>query len=39
MNFERIPETQWSLGYPFALGLMVLVSLTLYVVFNKRGWL
>ncbi|MFC5139686.1 magnesium and cobalt transport protein CorA [Actinomycetospora rhizophila] len=39
MNFEHMPELAWTLGYPFALGLMVLVSLTLYLVFRKRGWL
>ncbi|GAA4924965.1 magnesium transporter [Actinomycetospora succinea] len=39
MNFENMPELGWHLGYPFALGLMVLVSLTLYLVFRKRGWL
>ena len=39
MNFHNIPELDWPLGYPFALGLMLLVSLTLYVVFKKRKWL
>ena len=39
MNFEDMPELAWALGYPFALGLMVLASLTLYLVFRKRGWL
>ncbi|MDD7968682.1 magnesium/cobalt transporter CorA [Actinomycetospora lemnae] len=39
MNFENMPELAWTLGYPFALGLMVLASVTLYLVFRKRGWL
>jgi lipopolysaccharide export LptBFGC system permease protein LptF len=39
MNFEHMPELHWSLGYPFALLLMVLVSLSLYAVFKRRGWL
>jgi magnesium transporter len=39
MNFEYMPELHWLLGYPFALALMVLVSLTLYLVFKSRGWL
>jgi magnesium transporter len=40
MNFEYMPELHWLLGYPFALALlMVLVSLTLYLVFKRRGWL
>jgi magnesium transporter len=29
----------WVFGYPFALSLMGLVSLTLYLVFKRRGWL
>jgi magnesium transporter len=39
MNFEYMPELKWPFGYPFALALMVLVSLTLYLVFKRRGWL
>src|SRR5215216_1853805 len=39
MNFRHMPELKWLLGYPFALGLMVLVSLVLYLVFKRRGWI
>jgi magnesium transporter len=39
MNFDRMPELHWTLGYPFALALMLVVSLTLYLVFKGRGWL
>jgi magnesium transporter len=39
MNFDYMPELHWVLGYPFALLLMVLVSVTLYLVFKRRGWL
>jgi magnesium transporter len=39
MNFDHMPELHWALGYPFALALMVLVSLSLYAVFKARGWL
>jgi magnesium transporter len=39
MNFDRMPELGWVFGYPFALTLMLLVSLTLYVIFKRRGWL
>ena len=39
MNFEYMPELKWPFGYPFALALMVLVSLTLYLVFKRRDWL
>jgi cysteine-rich repeat protein len=39
MNFEAMPELRWVFGYPFALALMLLVSLTLYAIFKRRGWL
>ena len=39
MNFETMPELGWALGYPFALVLMALVSVTLYTVFKKRDWI
>jgi magnesium transporter len=39
MNFEYMPELNWTPGYPFALMLMLAVSVSLYVVFKRRGWL
>ncbi len=39
MNFERMPELSWLLGYPFALASMILVSVSLYLIFKRRGWL
>jgi magnesium transporter len=39
MNFDHIPELGWAFGYPFALALMLVVSLTLYAIFKRRGWL
>jgi magnesium transporter len=39
MNFEAMPELHWAFGYPFALGLMILVSVTLWLIFRARGWL
>jgi magnesium transporter len=39
MNFEDMPELSWQLGYPFALVLMAGVSLALYAVFKRRGWI
>jgi magnesium transporter len=39
MNFQAMPELHWALGYPFAICLMALVCLTLYLVFKRRGWL
>lgn len=39
MNFPNIPELTWDLGYPFALGLMVLVGIALYALFKKQNWI
>ena len=39
MNFRQMPELSWVFGYPFALALMLVVSLTLYAIFKRRGWL
>ena len=39
MNFRHMPELGWYLGYPFAIGLMVLVGVGLYWAFKRRGWL
>ena len=39
MNFDHMPELHWLLGYPFALLLMVVTSVSLYVVFKRRRWL
>lgn len=44
MNFDRqaspynMPELGWAYGYPFALGLMTLVLLSLLIFFMRRGW-
>lgn len=39
MNFEFMPELHWRLGYPFALGLMVLISAGLILFFRRQKWL
>ena len=39
MNFRFMPEFEQPWGYPFALGLMVVSAVGLYVVFKRRGWL
>ncbi|QNP69402.1 magnesium and cobalt transport protein CorA [Streptomyces roseirectus] len=39
MNFTHMPELDWPLGYPFALALMGVVCVSLYVVFKRRDWL
>jgi magnesium transporter len=39
MNFRHMPELKWALGYPYALGLMALICVGLYVMFKRRGWI
>lgn len=39
MNFARIPELQWELGYPYAIGLMIMSALLPLWYFRRRGWL
>jgi magnesium transporter len=39
MNFDHMPELHWLLGYPLALLLMVVTSVSLYAVFKRRRWL
>jgi magnesium transporter len=39
MNFRVMPELDWVFGYPLAVALMGLISLVLYIVFKRRGWI
>jgi magnesium transporter len=39
MNFEHMPELDWTYGYPFALGLMLLVCVSLYAMFKRSRWI
>ncbi|WP_028800629.1 magnesium and cobalt transport protein CorA [Streptomyces sp. 142MFCol3.1] len=39
MNFQSMPELHWGFGYPFAIGLMGVVCVSLYVIFKRRDWL
>jgi magnesium transporter len=39
MNFRHMPELNWILGYPFALGLMAAMSISLYIAFKRMKWL
>jgi magnesium transporter len=39
MNFQHMPELGWQYGYPFALGMMLVLSFVLYRMFRKRDWL
>ncbi|MEV2250731.1 magnesium and cobalt transport protein CorA [Streptomyces sp. NPDC050147] len=39
MNFDEMPELHWTFGYPFAIGLMGVVCISLYLIFKRRDWL
>ena len=39
MNFEHMPELGWAFGYPFALGVMVAISIAGFTWFKRKGWL
>lgn len=39
MNFKFMPELEWKLGYPFAIGLMVVSVLVPYLYCRRKGWL
>jgi magnesium transporter len=39
MNFEHMPELDWSFGYPLVLGVMLVACTVLYRYFKRAGWL
>jgi magnesium transporter len=45
MNFNterspwNLPELDWYLGYPFALGIMLAVAVGMLIYFRRKGWL
>ena len=39
MNFDHMPELHWVFGYPFAIALMAVVCISLYVIFKRKDWL
>jgi magnesium transporter len=39
MNFQFMPELNWTLGYPFAVFLMILSAVLPYRFFKRKGWL
>lgn len=39
MNFAYMPELGWRTGYPYALALMVVVSIGIALWFRKKGWI
>ncbi len=39
MNFEHMPELRSSVGYPFAICVMLVSSLIPLIYFRKKGWM
>jgi len=39
MNFANMPELSWPLGYPIAVGVMVLFAVVLWLVFRLKKWM
>jgi magnesium transporter len=39
MNFRHMPELDWSLGYPFAIALMLASVAVPIFYFRRKGWL
>lgn len=39
MNFVHMPELQWVLGYPYAIGLMITFALLPLLYFKYKKWL
>ncbi|SDE40139.1 magnesium transporter [Rhodococcus tukisamuensis] len=39
MNFEHMPELQWTFGYPLVLGIIAAICTALFVTFRRNDWL
>ena len=39
MNFKNMPELEWHYGYYVVMGVMLLISLIMLVLFRRKGWL
>lgn len=39
MNFEHMPELEWLIGYPLALGLILVSAVLPYWLARRSGWL
>jgi len=39
MNFDRMPELHWKLGYAFAWAVMIVAAIVMLVLFRRKGWL
>lgn len=39
MNFDHMPELKWVLGYPYALGLILISAVLPFWIARRKGWL
>ena len=39
MNYRFMPELQWELGYPMAIGIMVISAIIPLWYFRRKGWM
>jgi magnesium transporter len=39
MNFKNMPELEWQMGYPMAIGMMILAAIGTYSFFKWKKWL
>jgi magnesium transporter len=39
MNFKHMPELEWLYGYPFAIGLMATITISILTWFRAKKWL
>lgn len=38
MNFKNMPELEWKWGYPFAIGVMCLIGVAVYLMLRMKKW-
>ncbi|WIY82393.1 magnesium/cobalt transporter CorA [Propionimicrobium sp. PCR01-08-3] len=39
MNFTHMPEVDWAAGYPYAIGMMLISAVVMWLVFHRKGWI
>ena len=39
MNFEHMPELEWTYGYPLVVAVVLVICAVLYRKFKHTGWL
>lgn len=39
MNFHHMPELNWWWSYPTVIGIIIVISASMYLMFRRRGWL